>query len=128
MRNIGILGAMSQEIDEVKALLTEKTIVNIANREFVVGKIGTARCVVAFSKWGKVAATITATCAANAGAKATLKITVTRSSTFLNNPVNTPIATPATVPTVKPMDTLKRLALNCSQYLPVTIRDLNASI
>ncbi|MBQ3710445.1 MAG: 5'-methylthioadenosine/adenosylhomocysteine nucleosidase [Bacteroidales bacterium] len=61
MRNIGILGAMSQEIDEVKALLTEKTIVNIANREFVVGKIGNVRCVVAFSKWGKVAATITAT-------------------------------------------------------------------
>ena len=52
---------MSQEIDEVKALLTEKTIVNIANREFVVGKIGNVRCVVAFSKWGKVAATITAT-------------------------------------------------------------------
>ena len=26
-RNIGILGAMAQEIDEVKALLTEKTIV-----------------------------------------------------------------------------------------------------
>ncbi len=61
MRNIGILGAMAQEIDEVKALLTEKTIVKIANREFVVGKIGTVRCVVAFSKWGKVAATITAT-------------------------------------------------------------------
>ena len=61
IRNIGILGAMPQEIDEVKALLTEKTVVTIANREFVVGKIGTARCVVAFSKWGKVAATITAT-------------------------------------------------------------------
>ena len=61
VRNIGILGAMAQEIDEVKALLTEKTVVNIANREFVVGKIGTVRCVVAFSKWGKVAATITAT-------------------------------------------------------------------
>ena len=61
MRNIGILGAMAQEIDEVKALLTEKTVVKIANREFVVGKIGTVRCVVAFSKWGKVAATITAT-------------------------------------------------------------------
>ena len=60
-RNIGILGAMAQEIDEVKALLTEKTIVKIANREFVVGKIGNVRCVVAFSKWGKVAATITAT-------------------------------------------------------------------
>lgn len=52
---------MAQEIDEVKALLTEKTIVNIANREFVVGKINNVRCVVAFSKWGKVAATITAT-------------------------------------------------------------------
>jgi adenosylhomocysteine nucleosidase len=61
MKNIGILGAMPQEIDEVKALLTEKTIVKIANREFVVGKIGSVRCVVAFSKWGKVAATITAT-------------------------------------------------------------------
>ena len=60
-RNIGILGAMPQEIDEVKALLTEKTIVNIANREFVVGKLGQVRCVVSFSKWGKVAATITAT-------------------------------------------------------------------
>ena len=60
-RNIGILGAMAQEIDEVKALLTEKTVVKIANREFVVGKIGSVRCVVAFSKWGKVAATITAT-------------------------------------------------------------------
>ena len=52
---------MAQEIDEVKALLTEKTTVRIANREFVVGKIGNVRCVVAFSKWGKVAATITAT-------------------------------------------------------------------
>lgn len=52
---------MAQEIDEVKAMLTEKTVVQIANREFVVGKIGNVRCVVAFSKWGKVAATITAT-------------------------------------------------------------------
>ena len=52
---------MAQEIDEVKALLTERTIVSIANREFVVGKINGVRCVVAFSKWGKVAATITAT-------------------------------------------------------------------
>lgn len=60
MRNIGILGAMPQEIDEVKALLKDKTIVQIANREFVVGKINNVRCVVAFSKWGKVAASITA--------------------------------------------------------------------
>ena len=60
-KNIGILGAMAQEIDEVKALLTDKTTVRIANREFVVGKINGIGCVVAFSKWGKVAATITAT-------------------------------------------------------------------
>ena len=60
-RTIGILGAMAQEIDEVKALLKGKTVVNIANREFVVGKINGIACVVAFSKWGKVAATITAT-------------------------------------------------------------------
>lgn len=60
-RTIGILGAMAQEIDEVKALLKDKTVVQIANREFVVGKIDGVACVVAFSKWGKVAATITAT-------------------------------------------------------------------
>jgi adenosylhomocysteine nucleosidase len=52
---------MAQEIDEVKALLKEKTVVKIANREFVIGKINGIACVVAFSKWGKVAATITAT-------------------------------------------------------------------
>lgn len=51
---------MPQEIDEVKALLKDKTVVQIANREFVVGKINNVRCVVAFSKWGKVAASITA--------------------------------------------------------------------
>lgn len=60
-RTIGILGAMAQEIDEVKALLQNKTIVTMGNREFVVGKINGIACVVAFSKWGKVAATITAT-------------------------------------------------------------------
>ena len=38
-RTIGILGAMAQDIDEVKGLLTNKTVVKIANREFVVGKI-----------------------------------------------------------------------------------------
>ena len=60
-RTIGSLGAMAQEIDEVKALLQNKTIVTMGNREFVVGKINGIACVVAFSKWGKVAATITAT-------------------------------------------------------------------
>ena len=60
-RTIGILGAMAQEIDEVKALLQNKTVITMGNREFVVGKINGIACVVAFSKWGKVAATITAT-------------------------------------------------------------------
>ena len=60
-RTVGILGAMAQEIDEVKALLEKKTVVTIGNREFVLGKINGIACVVAFSKWGKVAATITAT-------------------------------------------------------------------
>ena len=60
-RTVGILGAMAQEIDEVKALLENKTVVTIGNREFVLGKINGIACVVAFSKWGKVAATITAT-------------------------------------------------------------------
>ena len=60
-RTVGILGAMAQEIDEVKALLENKTVVTFGNREFVLGKINGIACVVAFSKWGKVAATITAT-------------------------------------------------------------------
>ncbi len=60
-RIIGILGAMAQEIDEVKAMLDNKCVVQMANREFVKGKINGIDCVVAFSKWGKVAASITAT-------------------------------------------------------------------
>ena len=60
-RKIGILGAMAQEIDEVKALVENFEVVEMAHREFVVGQIGGVDCVVAFSKWGKVAATITAT-------------------------------------------------------------------
>ncbi|MBR3559687.1 MAG: 5'-methylthioadenosine/adenosylhomocysteine nucleosidase [Bacteroidales bacterium] len=60
-RIIGILGAMAQEIDEVKKLLDNKSVMQIANREFAKGKINGIDCVVAFSKWGKVAASITAT-------------------------------------------------------------------
>ena len=60
-RKIGILGAMAEEINEVKGLIENKEVVKIANREFVTGQINGVDCVVAFSKWGKVAATITAT-------------------------------------------------------------------
>lgn len=60
-RMIGILGAMPQEIDAVKSMLEDKAVVKLANREFITGKINGINCVVAFSKWGKVAASITAT-------------------------------------------------------------------
>ena len=60
-RRIGILGAMKEEIDLVKGMVTERDVVELGNREFITGKINGVDCVVAFSKWGKVAATITAT-------------------------------------------------------------------
>ena len=60
-RRIGILGAMKEEIDLVKGMVTERDVVEFGNREFITGKINGVDCVVAFSKWGKVAATITAT-------------------------------------------------------------------
>lgn len=58
---IALLGAMAEEIDEVKALLQEPRTEIVGNREFITGTINGVDCVVAFSKWGKVAATITAT-------------------------------------------------------------------
>lgn len=61
MRRIGILGAMKEEIDMVKGMVDERKVVELGNREFITGKINGVDCVVAFSKWGKVAATITAT-------------------------------------------------------------------
>ena len=52
---------MAEEIDEVKSLIENQKIVEIGSREFVTGTINGMGCVVAFSKWGKVAAAITAT-------------------------------------------------------------------
>lgn len=60
-RRIGILGAMKEEIDLVKGMVENRNVVEIGNREFITGQIKGVECVVAFSKWGKVAATITAT-------------------------------------------------------------------
>jgi len=56
---IGILGAMAQEIDEVKTLLHNVKTREIADRVFHLGTISGNECVIAFSKWGKVAATMT---------------------------------------------------------------------
>lgn len=58
---IALLAAMAEEIDEVKTMLQEPKAVIVGNREFITGKLEGVDCVVAFSKWGKVAATITAT-------------------------------------------------------------------
>lgn len=56
---IGVLGAMAQEIDEVKTLLQNVETKEIADRVFHSGTINGTECVIAFSKWGKVAATMT---------------------------------------------------------------------
>lgn len=54
------MGAMKEEIDLVKGMVEHRNVVEIGNREFITGQINGVDCVVAFSKWGKVAATITA--------------------------------------------------------------------
>lgn len=60
-RKIGVLAAMMEEIDLVKCMVQHRKIVELGNREFIMGEIEGVECVVAFSKWGKVAAAITAT-------------------------------------------------------------------
>lgn len=60
-RRIGIMGAMAQEIDNVKEMVENRKSVMIGNREFITGTLNGIDCVVVFSKWGKVAAGITAT-------------------------------------------------------------------
>lgn len=55
------MGAMAQEIDNVKEMVKNPKSVMIGNREFITGTLNGIDCVVVFSKWGKVAAGITAT-------------------------------------------------------------------
>lgn len=50
---------MAQEIDEVKKLMTDVKTHEIGGRTFFEGFLEGKKCVVAFSKWGKVAATMT---------------------------------------------------------------------
>lgn len=58
---LGILAAMEQEISLVKEMIEAPVITELGGRTFVQGKINGIDCVAGFSKWGKVAATITAT-------------------------------------------------------------------
>lgn len=59
-RTLGIMGAMAEEIDVVKTMLKDAKCVAVGGRSFHTGTINNVDCVVVFSKWGKVAASITA--------------------------------------------------------------------
>src|SRR5205823_1183436 len=58
---LGIIGAMPQEIDEIARDFTREQIEIIAGREYHIGQFGEVASVLAFSRWGKVAAAMTAT-------------------------------------------------------------------
>ena len=58
-RIIGIMGAMSQEIDGIISLLTNKEEYQFGMRTYFVGKLNGIKTVVVFSRWGKVAAATT---------------------------------------------------------------------
>ena len=58
-RIIGIVGAMPEEIDSIRRLLSEESKVTIGMRTYSIGKLNGIPAVVVFSRWGKVAASIT---------------------------------------------------------------------
>jgi len=58
---VGIIGAMTQEIDHLIPEIKNKEVVNVGNRKFISGNILHHKVVVVFSRWGKVAAASTAT-------------------------------------------------------------------
>jgi adenosylhomocysteine nucleosidase len=61
MHTIGIMGAMPEEIEGVLELISERTETRIGGRTYHSGMIHGIRVVVAFSRWGKVAASSTVT-------------------------------------------------------------------
>lgn len=58
---IGIMGAMEEEVKDIKRLMTDITVTHSGNREFYQGKINGYDVVLVFSRWGKVASASTAT-------------------------------------------------------------------
>ena len=58
-RIIGIMGAMPEEIDCIRHLLSEERVVTMGMRTYSLGKIAGITTVVVFSRWGKVAAAST---------------------------------------------------------------------
>ena len=53
------MGAMPEEIDSIRQLLKEESQVTMGRRTYSVGKLNGITAVVVFSRWGKVAASIT---------------------------------------------------------------------
>ncbi len=58
---IGIMGAMPQEVDIILSHMSNVESFDIGSRTYHVGRIGSNDVVLVFSRWGKVAASITAT-------------------------------------------------------------------
>ncbi|MEY4702802.1 MAG: hypothetical protein RIR96_699 [Bacteroidota bacterium] len=60
METIGIMGAMPEEVEGIIDLMEEVETHEIGKRIYHLGKINKKKCVVVFSRWGKVAASSTA--------------------------------------------------------------------
>jgi adenosylhomocysteine nucleosidase len=58
-RIIGIMGAMTEEIDSITHLQSDRQVVSMGMRTYSIGKIQGITTVVVFSRWGKVAAATT---------------------------------------------------------------------
>lgn len=61
LMKIGIIGAMHEEVELIIDQIQQKKISEFGNRIFYEGQFFGIDCVVAFSRWGKVAAATTAT-------------------------------------------------------------------
>lgn len=59
-RVVGIMGAMPEEIEGIKALLANTDSAIIGKRRYVSGTLNGVKAVLVFSRWGKVAASATA--------------------------------------------------------------------
>jgi len=58
---IGIMGAMPEEVNDIKHMMTDITEHQHAGRTFYEGKINNTSVVLTISRWGKVASATTAT-------------------------------------------------------------------
>lgn len=59
MRRIGIMGAMEEEVREIRALLGNCSSIELGKRTFYIGTLHQYEVVICASRWGKVAASAT---------------------------------------------------------------------